>query len=307
MRKIWLDCDPGIDDSITMCLAKANKDLEVVGISTIAGNQTSDRVTENARRMAGLLGFDCPVIRGVRGPLIQKMAVADYVHGTSGLGDCVLPETDKTVLEGHPIELMYQEMMKIEGKFTFILTGPLTNGALLFKSYPDILDKFDEVIIMGGGSTIGNKAPMTEFNIYTDPEAAKIVFNTPIKITLVSLDVTNYCGVTQAMVDSLNNSSSIIQNACGQMLRYYSRYSQTVHEGTFNIHDASTLVYLTNPDVFTYIMVTCDIDTNQGINRGMTVCDKRLLRNLDECNVKLLNSVNAEAWRNTVFSLLSTL
>ncbi|MBQ0065176.1 MAG: nucleoside hydrolase [Firmicutes bacterium] len=296
MRKIWIDCDPGIDDAVMLACAKASeKDLKVLGISSVAGNQTTDIVTRNALNLAYLLGLDVPVVRGAREPLIQPMVCCEEVHGPTGLGYVVLEDSDKTLASEHGISYMYETIMK-EEKVTLVPTGPLTNIALLLKTYPEVKEHIEELVIMGGASIVGNASATAEFNIFTDPEAAKIVFHAGLPITLCSLDVTHYCGIDLENILQLKNSGKKIESVYGEMLNFCYFQEDAAHEGLLNLHDVCTILYLTNPELFTGIKVSVDVDCNMGPNRGATMCEKRQFRDLSKCNVNLLDSVNQEEW-----------
>ncbi|MDO4468000.1 MAG: nucleoside hydrolase [Bacillota bacterium] len=301
MKKIWIDCDPGIDDAMMLAMVKASEDkLKVIGISSVAGNQYSDIVTNNALKLASLLNIEAPVVRGAREPLIQPMKPCPEVHGPTGLGYTILPETEKEVASEHGISFMYQTIMEQEERVTIVPTGPLTNIALLLKLYPEVKDHIEELVIMGGASVIGNASATAEFNIYTDPEAAKIVFSSNLNITVCSLDITNYCGIDGENIEKLKNSSNRTQHLCGEIMEFAYNQNEARINGLLSLHDVCTIIYLTNPEVYKGIRIIVDVDCNEGINRGATICDKREYRNLQQCNVNWLTDVNQEAWLNVV-------
>lgn len=307
MRKIWIDCDPGIDDAMMLAAAKASEDiLDIIGISSVAGNQTTQIVTPNILGLASLFRIDAPVVRGAIEPLIQPMDPW-LGHGPTGLGNVVLPKMDKKLASENGVIYMYQTIMSQKEKVTLVATGPLTNMALLLKLFPDVKEKIEEMVIMGGGSVIGNATATAEFNMYTDPEAAKIVFHSGVPVTVCSLDITNYCGIDQENVLKLKNSEQLIQNLLGEMLDYFLEQNEANTNNILNLHDVCTIIYLTNPEVYEGMSTIVDVDCNQGANRGATLCDKREYRDLSKCNANWLTKVDQKAWLDVVLEKLWTL
>lgn len=279
MRKvnIWIDCDPGIDDAIALAMAAASQNiLCILGISTVAGNQTSDRVTENALRLTEFYGIEeVPVVRGAKGPLVRTMRAAGEIHGVTGLGDCVLPMGQKQLTSENGILYMYSCIMNLpEGeRVTLVPTGPLTNIALLLSTFPEVKTRIAQIVLMGGSSGKGNVSTAAEFNIWEDPEAAHIVFAAGLPIVMCGLDVTLKCGLNKEQIELLCQSSQKVEKACGQMLRFY--LETTRQEGEKNmvaIHDAVTILYLTNPGLFSGKNVFVQVDCSWNEERGRTVC-----------------------------------
>jgi len=273
---IWIDCDPGIDDAIALAAAAASQDkLHIRGISTVAGNQTSDKVTANALKLSAFLGLEnIPVVRGARQPLVRKMEPAEQVHGENGLGDYLLPETEKKTAAESGVFFMYQTIMALpEGeKITLVPTGPLTNIALLLRTFPEVGGRIEKIVLMGGAYSGGNATPTAEFNVWTDPEAAQIVFSAGLPVVMCGLDVTKKSGLTEAQIRELCASSYPVEKACGEMLRFY---FQTEAEGKLAvIHDAVTILYLTDPQIFDGEYVSVMVDCAWDRHRGTTMCRK---------------------------------
>ncbi|MCD8018082.1 MAG: nucleoside hydrolase [Clostridiales bacterium] len=309
---IWMDCDPGIDDAIALAMAAASRDrLSICGISTVAGNQSTDLVTDNALKLTSFFHMEeVPVARGARKPLVREVEEAEHIHGKTGLGDCVLPETTKNLVSESGVFYTYQRIMALpEGeKITLVPTGPLTNIALLLRTFPDVAEKIDQIVLMGGASKEGNATPAAEFNIWTDPEAAQMVFQSGLPIVMCGLDVTNQSGLTRQQIMMLCASESHVERACGEMLRFYldaemkaqanadvrfgEQYTEvrddqiqttrkekadTLHNKDSDltgIHDAVTILYLTNPELFHGEYVTVDVECSWSEGRGTTVCRK---------------------------------
>src|SRR3989442_7802209 len=189
-RKIILDCDPGHDDAMAILLAHGNREIELIAITTVAGNQTLDKTSLNARRVCSIAGIrDVPVAAGCDRPLTRELKTAAYIHGESGLdgprfGDPTVP------FDGRPaVDLIIELLMRAGGDITLVPTGPLTNIAMALRKEPRIVKKVQEIILMGGAYTRGNTTPAAEFNIAVDPEAASIVFTAGWALTMGGLEL----------------------------------------------------------------------------------------------------------------------
>lgn len=305
---IWLDCDPGIDDAVAIAMIAASREqLNLCGISTVAGNQVSEKVLQNALRLTSYLGLEeIPVVPGARGPLIRQIEVAEAFHGKTGLGNVELPETSKKPASQNAVPFMRNCIMQLPASEKIILlpTGPLTNIALLFKVFPEVKGRVEKVVLMGGSSAVGNVTPTAEFNIWADPEAAKIVYDAGIPIVMCGLDVTGSCGLTRNQTDVLCQSAGLVQRIFGNMLRFYLDAPQEKRDFVC-IHDAVTVLYLTNSYLFDGIKVSVEIDCSTDINRGMTVCDRRRYITHENDSVLLLNQVEAEEFQKVILQKLS--
>lgn len=277
-RKIIMDCDPGIDDAVALCLAAAHPEaFEILGITTVAGNQTIDKVTANALKLVDFYGLQTPVAQGASQPLVRDGVIAPDIHGKTGVGNYQLPDTDKQVVSDNAVEFMYQLIKELpEGeKVTLVPTGPLTNIALLFKMYPQVLDKIEEVVLMGGAAFGGNVTPCAEFNIYDDPEAASIVFKTKIPIVMCGLDATSKCGITRKQAEKLCQSSGKIAQAVGEMVAFYLESPAYELKPMACIHDAVTFMYMLHPEIYKTEKMPVGVNCNDGPSLGMTICDSR--------------------------------
>lgn len=278
-RKIWIDCDPGIDDAFAISLAAACQDqLEILGISTVAGNQSIERVTENARKLTAFLGIpQVPVAQGSVCPLVREMISAAHVHGSTGLGDCCLPETEKKVVSENGILYLAKALLSLpEGEqVTLVPIGPLTNIALLFRTFPEVREKIEGICLMGGAAVGGNVTATGEFNIWEDPEAAQVVFSSGIPLVMCGLDVTGRCGLNREHAKQLLESKSPVQKALGEMVSFYLKSPAYQNKSQAAIHDAVTITYLLHPEWFEGKAMHVEVDCSEGKNRGMTVCDFR--------------------------------
>ncbi len=300
---VWIDCDPGIDDAVMLALAAANRDrLDIRGISTVAGNQTSDRVTDNAVKLTHLLGAEeIPVARGARGPLTRAMIDAGDIHGESGLGysNMPLPEADV-----HPngIVAMLNAMLTVPNgePVTLVATGPLTNVALLLSTFPEVKGIIDQIVLMGGAARGGNVTACAEFNIWEDPEAAKIVFASGLPIVMCGLDVTRYCFLTPEQISDLQQSEGKIATEYGKMLSFYLDTTKEEGAGNVIVHDASTILYLLEPHLFSGTYCHVDVECQGELTRGMTVCDPT-----KEGSVLVLNRADTEVFQQRVMDAIA--
>lgn len=313
-KNIWLDTDPGIDDAVAFAVLIANRDkVNICGISSVAGNQTSDRVTINALKLTEFLGADdIPVVRGAREPLLREPVDAGEIHGKSGLGYLELPEPEKKVAAENGIPYMRDVIMTLpEGeKMTIMPVGPLTNIALLFKTFPEVKERVEEIVLMGGAAVGGNITPTAEFNIWEDPEAAKIVFSSGVPIVMCGLDVTHQCGLTRQQVKELRESTGRVQHAYGEMLTFYFDSPAYENSDRVYIHDATTAIYIIYPELFGGRKMRVDVDCSEGMNRGMTVCDMRIVADEGSTeggeNVLVLNQADFPAYQKILLDVLAS-
>lgn len=278
-RKIWIDCDPGIDDAFAIALAAASQDqLEILGISTVAGNQSIERVTENARKLTAFLGIpQVPVVKGSACPLVRERISAAHVHGSTGLGDCILPDTEKQVIDENGILFLAKVLLSLpkEEKVTLVPIGPLTNIALLFRVFPEVQEKIEEICLMGGAAVGGNVTATGEFNIWADPESAQVVFSSGLPVIMCGLDVTGRCGLSRDHARILLESQGSVQKALGEMVSFYLGSPAYQNKSQASIHDAVTITYLLHPEWFEGRGMHVEVDCSEGKNRGMTICDFR--------------------------------
>ena len=306
MRKnIIIDCDPGIDDAIAILLAAANDDkLNILGITTVTGNQSIEKVTTNALKLVSFLNRDIKVAKGADTPLIREKRVVESVHGKTGMGNYELPEPSSKIVSENAVEFLKNILLSSNEKITLVPIGPLTNIALLFKVYPEVKEKIDEIVIMGGAISGGNVTPTAEFNIWADPEAAKIVFASGVRIVMNGLDVTHSAGLYRDDVNELLKSKGKVSNMCGEILSFYFN-GDHVKNGTFTpIHDACAIMYLLHPELYSYRYMPVDVDCSFSLNRGMTVGDNREWIKYDESNTKVLMDIDTVKFRELLLEAI---
>ncbi len=277
-RKIILDCDPGHDDAVAIILAGGDPGIELLGITTVGGNQTLEKVTRNAlsvERVARLT--DVPVYAGCDRPLVREMHVAGDIHGDSGLDGVELPEPISQIGDQHAVDFIIDTVMSNDpATVTLVPTGPLTNIALGVRKEPRIAERVQEVVLMGGGYHVGNWSAVAEFNIKTDPEAAHIVFHEPWPLTMVGLDLTHQALATaevEAQIRALDTEASAFVLGLFGFFRQAYKENQGFDDPP--VHDACAVAYLIDPEVVTTRKVPLDVELRGELTVGMTVADFR--------------------------------
>ncbi|MGN2425492.1 pyrimidine-specific ribonucleoside hydrolase RihA [Klebsiella electrica] len=273
---IILDCDPGHDDAIAMVLALASPELDVKAITASAGNQTPDKTLRNVLRMLTLLGRqDIPVAGGARKPLMRELIIADNVHGESGLDGPALPEPDFAPQTCTAVELMASTLRTSPQPITLVATGPQTNVALLLNSHPELHDKIARIVLMGGAMALGNWQPAAEFNIYVDPEAAEIVFQSGIPIVMAGLDVTHKAQIHDQDIARFRQLGNPVATVVAGLLDFFMAYHRDEKWGFVGapLHDPCTIAWLLKPELFTSVERWVGVETQGKYTQGMTVVD----------------------------------
>jgi inosine-uridine nucleoside N-ribohydrolase len=265
--KIILDCDPGHDDAIALLLALGSPELELVGVTTVAGNQTLEKTTANAIRVLEHVGrTDIPVAAGADRPLVREARVAANVHGETGLDGPDLPPAQGRPVDQHAVDFMAE---RIEPDVVLVPTGPLTNVALLLARYPDV--RPERIVLMGGAIAEGNVTPAAEFNIWGDPEAAARVFASGIDLTMVGLDVTHKALFADRHAERLEGKAGTMVR---ELLAFYNRFHREVYgfDGS-PIHDALAVAQVFRPDLVETKHRGVKVDTGPELSRGRTYVD----------------------------------
>ena len=279
-RKIILDCDPGHDDAVAILLAAGNPGIELLGITTVGGNQTLEKVTYNARQVCTVAGLDDVALHaGCVRPLVRAVEVAPDIHGDTGMEihGYELPEPTVELAEGHAVDFIIDTVMREEpGAVTLVPTGPLTNIALAARKEPRIVERVREVVLMGGGYHVGNWSAVAEFNIKVDPEAAHIVFNEAWPVTMVGLDLTHQALATdeiEAEIKALGTDvADFVVGLFGFFREAYRNAQGFEHPP---VHDPCAVAYLIDPSVVSVQKVPVDIELRGELTVGMTVADFR--------------------------------
>ena len=298
MIPVLIDCDPGQDDALALLLALASPELDVLGVTTVAGNQTVDKTTANALRVLELAGrTDIRVAKGAPGPLKGELVVAADAHGETGLDGVDLPPPRTEPVEEHAFDFLARRLEESGQPVTLVPLGPLTNVALLLEAHPDAAAGFERIVLMGGAFREGNQTPSAEFNIWIDPEAAARVFASGIDLTMVGLDVTNKAVLTGADADSLRGSGPVGDAAAAMLDFYLGFYDEAYEHGGAPIHDALAVAHVLRPDLLTVEDRHVEIDDTDGPCRGRTIVDMRKRTMGPEPNAHVAIDVDVEGFR----------
>ncbi len=273
-NKVIIDCDPGYDDAAALIFAARSPELEVVGITCVAGNVEVDKTSENALRLCGLAQCrNIPVTKGMAQPLFGELTTATHVHGKSGLDGADLPSTDLTLHSQHAVDFLIESVMATDGDIILLALGPLTNIAMAILKEPKIILKIPEIVLMGGSMGMGNITPSAEFNIFVDPEAARIVFNSEIPIVMLGLDVTHKAALTSQHIAAIEKHGTPVSERLTAMFRFYLETAANRGENFVpTMHDACVVATVCDSSLLTTQLMHVDIETKGEFTRGRTVC-----------------------------------
>jgi purine nucleosidase len=277
-RKIIIDTDPGQDDAVAILLALASpEDIDVLGITAVAGNVPLPLTEKNARIVCELAGKpDTKVFAGCDSPITRKLVTAEHVHGKTGLDGPSLPDPTMPLQQQHAVDFIIETLRnEASGTVTLCPLGPLTNIATALQKAPDIADRIQEIVLMGGAYfEVGNITPAAEFNIYVDPEAAKIVFACGAPITVMPLDVTHKALVTTERNTAFRTLGTPVGIAVAEMTDFFERFDKEKYGSAgAPLHDPCVTAYLIRPDLFSGRHINVEIETGSDLTLGMTVAD----------------------------------
>nr|WP_249219227.1 nucleoside hydrolase [Loktanella sp. SALINAS62] len=276
-RKIIIDTDPGQDDAVAILLALASPELEVLGLTCVAGNVPLDLTARNARIICELADRrQMPVYAGCDAPLSRKLVTAEHVHGKTGLDGPTLPDPTMPLQDTHAVDFIIDTLrIQDTGSVTLCPLGPLTNIAAAFERAPDIIDRVQQIVLMGGAYfEVGNITPTAEFNIYVDPEAAKIVFAAGAPLVVLPLDVTHKALTTQPRVDAFRAMGTDVGRAVADWTGFFERFDKEKYGSAgAPLHDPCVIAYLLQPDLFSGRDINVEIETASDLTLGMTVAD----------------------------------
>jgi purine nucleosidase len=299
-RPIIIDTDPGQDDAVAILLALASpQELEIIGITAVAGNVPLALTEKNARRICELAGrTDIKVFAGAERPLILPLQTAEAVHGSTGLNGPDLPEPKMKTSPGHAADFLVETLRaRPAGTVTLCLLGPHTNLALAMVKAPDIVPRIREIVLMGGAVFEGgNSTPSAEFNILVDPHAADVVFKSGVPITVMPLDVSHKALTTKARIDRIRALGTRVSDAVAKMLEFFERYDEQKY-GTDGapLHDPCVISFLLQPGLFQGRKVNVAIETASPLTLGMTVTDWWKVTDR-AANAMVMTQVDADAY-----------
>jgi purine nucleosidase len=268
---IILDCDPGIDDALAIAFAHGHPGLDLVGITTVAGNVDLAKTTANALAVCEYIGAGgTPVTAGCAGPLLRPAFDARQVHGDSGLGGAVLPAAAGSPAPGHAIDYIIDTIRAAPGQITLVATGPLTNIALAVKREPRLADWVREFVIMGGSAGRGNVTPAAEYNIWADPEAAAVAFRAGWTVVALGLDVTLRTGATPAVLRRMRDLGPL---GTELLLPALNQYKSVREPSGPPVHDVCAVTWVAAPELFGLVPARVQVETTGQLTSGMTVTD----------------------------------
>lgn len=299
---VLIDCDPGHDDAIALLLAFARPELEVAAVTVVAGNQTLPKTTTNALRVLTLAGrTDVPVAAGMREPMTRSedRIATPEVHGESGLDGPELPEPESQAVNAHAVDVIRDAAR--EGPVTIVPVGPLSNVGMALRQYPDITEGIEEIVLMGDAVGVGNWSPAAEFNILADPEAAEIVFESGVPVTMVGLDVTREAQVEPAHIERFRSHGSEVGEVVAGWLDFFIQYHQRQYEWDgVPIHDALAVGHLLEEDLLTTEHLRVDVETRSEMSAGRTVADVHEVTGR-EPNAHVAREVDREAFVDVLY------
>lgn len=299
MKKIPVifDTDPGIDDAIALALALKLEELDIKLVTTVAGNVGIDKTTKNA---LDLLHFfkrdDIVVAKGATEPLIIEHEDAAEYHGVTGLGTMSLEASPNKAYD-NAVYKMYEVIMNSNEKITIIAIGPLTNVALLIKAFPEVKDKIEQIVMMGGATHRGNKEVMAEYNIAVDPHSAKIVFNSGIKMALLTLEIGNSAKISESEMKTVDSAEG---QFCYKLLVDYKGAKVNTYAA---IYDATAVAYLVKPEMFETKKLFADVEINGYYTNGTTVIDMDNIMK-KEANIYVPLKINNEMFKSWILNTL---
>lgn len=309
-QKIIIDTDPGQDDAVAILLALAAPEIDVLGITCVAGNVPLELTERNARKICELARRpDIPVFAGCDRPMAHKLVTAEHVHGKTGLDGPPLPDPRMELQPQHAVDFLIDTLREApEKSITLCPIGPLTNIAAALQKAPDIAPRIAQIVLMGGAYfEVGNITPAAEFNIYVDPEAAKIVFGAGVPLVVMPLDVTHKALVTEARNTAFRQIGPVIGAQLAGWTEFFERFDKEKYgsEGA-PLHDPCTIAWLLWPEIFTGRDTNVEIETQSDLTRGMTVADWWRVTDRP-ANALFIGDVDADALFSRMTQMLARL
>ncbi len=303
-KNIIIDTDPGQDDAVAILLALASPEINVLGITCVAGNVPLAKTSFNARQICELAGkTEIPIFAGCDKPIGRGLVTAEHVHGNTGLDGATLPKPKIELQPAHAVDFIIETLRGAPNKsITLCSLGPLTNIGTALQKAPDIIDHIKQIVLMGGAYfEVGNITPAAEFNIFVDPEAAEIVFKSGVDLVVAPLDVTHKALTNPTWISELKAQKSLICDVVAGWTSFFERFD-TEKYGTQGapLHDPCVIAYLIDPKLFSGRRINVEIETQSELTRGMTVADWWGVTDRP-ANALFLNDVNAAGY----FSLLT--
>ena len=298
-----LDVDTGVDDAFAVLFAALHPDINLLGITCVDGNTNVDQVVANTLKVLDAAGAgDIPVARGAVRPLLGVSQYAEYVHGADGMGDLGIAPSTRKVDPRSAVELLRDLIEGSKDPVTLVPVAPLTNIALFLRAFPESAKKIHRIVLMGGSASAGNATAAAEFNVWHDPEAAAIVFQSGVPITMYGLDVFMRPGITSEEAIVLKNSTAPAAQFAGSLIE---AFIERLHISPITLGDFGAVAAAIHPELFTTEMFDVVVDTSSGPARGQTICDRRdaFLKDLeplgleDSAKVRVVMDLDVEGVR----------
>ena len=310
-RPVIIDCDPGQDDAVALLMALASpNNLKVLGVTCVAGNVPLDLTQHNARRICELAGQpELPVFAGCPRPMLLPLRTAEAIHGKTGLDGSGLPEPSIALQDRHAVDFIIDTCLSAgDGEITICMLGPMTNLAVAFVKAPQIVGKIREIVFMGGAALgPGNRTPVAEFNIMTDPHAAKVVLEAGSPLVMFGLDVTHRVITTPARLDTITQIGSPVSEAVTGMLTFYDKNDpERYGEQGGPLHDPCVIAWLLQPNLFRGKRVHLTVETGSPLTMGQTVADWWNVTG-KEANTTVIDHADADGFYTLLVDLLSRL
>ena len=299
-----MDCDPGIDDAIALTVLLAHPEkADLIGVTTVGGNVTLNYVTANAQKLLTFLGSHAELASGQANPIIKEIETAGEIHGKTGMDGYDFPEnsSDYPLASDNAVAFMYDHISKSDEKVNIVATAPLTNVALLLKVFPDVKQNIEHIYVMGGSTLQGNITLASEFNAYVDPEAAQIVFDSGLPITLSGLNLTE--NKAYMKMDEIKHIKELgkVGVMASSILDFYASAEVAKGMTKIPVHDACAVLSLIAPELFTKSTnYSLDVSLTNDEFRGMTYPDRRVYAE-EKNNVKVLEDVDRDAFVKYIF------
>ena len=301
---VIIDCDPGVDDAIAFLLAKQLPELNVLAITTVAGNVSLERTTYNALGLMELLEWDIPVYRGAAGPVFRERVDAADVHGSDGMAGFDLPHTREVVPGVTAWDAIYQHALQCQGELELIAIGPLTNLALAFMKYPDLPKLIRRIVIMGGSTFLGNASAAAEFNIFADPEAADMTFCAGVPVHMCGLDMTMKALMTPEELDCVAALGSRQAVFFRDVVQGIVAFMGKLGIVGINMHDPAAMLYAADDSIFKAFPAGIRVETKGALTLGKTVTD--LFSDAKwQKNGFVVMDIDRDAFIKRVFELMS--
>ena len=294
---VWIDCDTGVDDAIALLVAHRLDTLQIVGISTVAGNVPLEKTTRNTLKLCDLMGADYPVYPGAAQPWLREYHSAVMFHGEDGLGGAVLPEPSREAQSEPAWDALYRTTKQYPGTLELVAVGPLTNVATALVTHPELPQLLHRIVIMGGAAVGGNTTPSAEFNIYADPDAAQTVFRSGVPIVMCGLDVTLQAYLTPADLDEIGAHGTAVTRFTRECTHTAEHFCHDVFGlPGVSMHDTCPLMYLAHPELFSGQEAGVFVETQGDITLGKTVTDLYSDHQFEEKNALVLLKLDRDAF-----------